>query len=175
MMKQEEYIPLGYITKTRGLKGEVQLFFQVEDPEQYKNLESVFLEINKKLVPFFISKISIQKNVAYLFFEDINHIDQATSLIKKSVFITKKQKPAASKKFKHESLIGYYVEDERDGRLGSIEKTLQMPQQILISMRYKEKEVLFPFVEGIVKRIDKKNKILEVNLPEGLLAIYIEE
>ncbi len=92
-MKKEEYFPLGYITKTRGLKGELQLFFEVEYPEQYENLESVFIEINKKPVPFFISSIHIQKSVGYIYLEDIDHIDKATPLVKKTVLITEKQKP----------------------------------------------------------------------------------
>lgn len=59
-MTIEQSFYIGYITKTRGLKGEVQLFFEFED---YMDLEFdvLFVEVNKKLVPYFVDTIKLQK------------------------------------------------------------------------------------------------------------------
>jgi 16S rRNA processing protein RimM len=173
-MKKEEYFPLGYITKTKGLKGEVQLFFEVENPEQYQNLESVFIEINKKPVPFFISSINIQKSIAYIYFEDVDHIDKATPLVKKSVFIKTSQKPKQPDIFKIEDLKGFFMIDKTIGEMGLIEEILKMPQQNIASVIYQNKEVLIPLVDHFITGINIDQKEITVDLPEGLLDIYID-
>ncbi|GAB3828343.1 hypothetical protein GCM10028895_41720 [Pontibacter rugosus] len=43
---------LGYIVKTHGTKGQVVAFFDVDFPEDYEDLESVFLEQKGRLIPF---------------------------------------------------------------------------------------------------------------------------
>ncbi|WP_335321668.1 hypothetical protein [Pedobacter terrae] len=49
-MKHEEAFYIGYVTKTRGLKGEVQVFFEFEEYEQL-DFDVVFADMNGKLVP----------------------------------------------------------------------------------------------------------------------------
>jgi 16S rRNA processing protein RimM len=60
-MKIEDCFYIGYITKTKGLKGEVQVYFEYEDYEDLI-LDSVFAEINGKLVPYFVAKYKLQNN-----------------------------------------------------------------------------------------------------------------
>ena len=52
-MKAEDLFQIGYITKTKGLKGEVQVYFDVDDPENYLTADSVFLEIGGKIPSIF--------------------------------------------------------------------------------------------------------------------------
>ena len=58
-MKIEDCFYIGYITKTKGLKGEVQIFFEYEEPEDL-DLKTVFLEISGKLVPYFVSSYKLK-------------------------------------------------------------------------------------------------------------------
>ncbi len=173
-MKQQELITIGYLTKTKGLKGELQLFFQIDNPEAYSKLESVFIDINNKPVPFFIEKISIRKNVAYIYFEGIDHIDKAQTLLKKPVSVSISQAPKVSKEFKPSDLKGFLVIDENIGELGPVKEVLSMPQQTLISLDYQDKEILFPYNEHFTRKLDKKNRKLLVALPDGLIDLYLE-
>lgn len=54
-MTIDECYYLGYIVKAQGLKGTFRVKLDVSDPEEYKELESVFVEIDKLLVPFFFA------------------------------------------------------------------------------------------------------------------------
>ncbi len=173
-MDHKGYFPLGYITKTRGLKGEVQLYFQVDEPEHYYKLESVFLEINQKLVPFFISKISIQKSVAYIFFEDIDHIDKASPLLKKTLFVSEKLRPKAKKELTLDRVQGFCIIDQELGEIGVINEILKMPQQLLASLTYQGHEVLIPLTEALITGINVARKEIEMSLPEGLIDLYLE-
>ena len=61
-MKKEDCYFLGTITRRHGLQGNVFLKLDTDQPEMYNKLDSVFVEINGLLVPFFISKQSWSKN-----------------------------------------------------------------------------------------------------------------
>ena len=52
-MNKEECYNLGRITKAWGYKGQVVLFLDVDTPEDYLELDSAFVEVKGKLVPYF--------------------------------------------------------------------------------------------------------------------------
>ena len=81
-MTVEDCYQLGYITKPHGLKGEVQVLLDVDYPQEYKTLESVFVQQGQQLVPFFISAISLNGDRAIISFEDTDTLDLAKALIK---------------------------------------------------------------------------------------------
>ena len=56
-MQKEDCYFLGKITRKHGLSGNLILKLDTDQPEIYKKLESIFVEINGLLVPFFIEKI----------------------------------------------------------------------------------------------------------------------
>lgn len=172
-MLNEDYFSIGYISKTRGLKGELQLYLEVENPQDYKNMESLFLEINQKPVPFFITKLLIQKNIVYIYVEDIDHIDKAQTLVGKAAYVLAKNKPKNTNEDSHKALIGYTVIDEQQGELGTINAIQELPSQLIANMMYHNKEVLFPLNEQFLLEIDKKSKTIHVNLPDGLIDLYL--
>jgi small subunit ribosomal protein S16 len=72
---------LGYIVRTHGVKGQVVAFFDVDYPEDYEELESVFLQISGKLVPFFIESLDLQPDGRILLkLEDVDSIVEAEKL-----------------------------------------------------------------------------------------------
>ena len=50
---------LGTITKAHGYKGELNVHLDTDEPQAYKNLESIFIEKNGLLIPFFLKKSQI--------------------------------------------------------------------------------------------------------------------
>ncbi len=72
-MRVEEAFYIGYITKTKGLKGEVQLFFEYDEPELLE-LDVVFADINGKMVPFFVSSYKLHSNgTGNFYFDDVDY------------------------------------------------------------------------------------------------------
>lgn len=165
---------IGYISKTKGLKGEVQLFFEFED---YMDLDfdMIFIEIEKKLVPFFISSIKVHPNqTAYLFLDDVDHIDKTKSIIRKKVYLTLDKMPERDPEdFRMTDLKGYQVHDESFGHIGEIQEIFEYPQHFVASVMHNEKEILLPINEDLIVEIDPENKELYLELPEGLLDLYL--
>ncbi len=57
--------------------------------------------------------------------------------------------------------------------LGEILEVIEQPQQILCRLEISEKEVLIPINEQTLEKIDHAGKKLLLNLPEGLLEVYL--
>lgn len=165
---------IGYISKTRGLKGELQLFFEFDD-YQALDFDVLFLEIDKKLVPFFVESYKTQANkTAFLFLEDVDHIDRAQPLIRKKAYLPNTQRPQRDPDdFRITDLKGFTVHDLTHGELGEISEIHDFPQQHVAVVPYRDTELMFPLNEDLITAIDREGKSIEVNLPEGLLDVYL--
>lgn len=165
---------LGYIVRTHGTKGQVVAFFDVDFPEEYDEMESVFLLINGKLVPFFIDDLNPQdKGKSIIKFEDVNTVADAEKLKGVSLYLPLNQLPELDEdQFYFHEVIGYTVVDEQLGELGTVETFFDLPNQDLLAMNYQGHEVLIPVQDEIVLRTDKAERKIYVNLPEGLLDVY---
>ena len=166
---------IGYISKTRGLKGELQLFFEFED-YQYLDIDVLFVEINKKLVPYFVENIKLQSNsTAYLNLEDVDHIDKAQPLVHKKLYLPNDKMPERDPDdFRLTDLKGFLVIDEVHGELGEIVEVQELPQQFIARVDFNGKELMFPLNDDLILGIDPEEEIIEVDLPEGLVELYSE-
>lgn len=174
-MTTEDHFRIGTILKTKGLKGELNIYVDFEGIEKIK-FNSLFIEIAGKLVPYFVSSIKyLQKNAGYLVLEDVDTVEKASLLVRKDIYLPNKLKPKKKKsEFTLMDLKGFIAIDDTEGELGEITEVLEYPQQILASVVFKNKEVLFPLNEAIIKGINADDNELYVKLPEGLLDIYLE-
>lgn len=172
----EESFYIGYVSKTRGLKGEVQLYFEFDDYEDLE-LDIIFIEMNKKLVPYFVETIKLHTNsTAYVNFEDVDHIDKAQALVHKKMYLPNTKMPVRDPDdFRYTDLVGYLVTDEEHGELGKIIDVTEMPQQFIATVALEEgKQLMFPLSDDLIVDIDKDDKVIEVDLPEGLVDLYRE-
>ncbi|MGN5956421.1 ribosome maturation factor RimM [Sphingobacterium lactis] len=175
-MNKDQSFYIGYVSKTRGLKGEVQLFFEFEDYTEL-DLDVIFLEIDKKLVPYFVENVKLHNNsTAYAWFEDIDHIDKAQHLVHKKMYLPIEKMPERDPDdFRYSDLIGYLVIDEHEGELGEITQVQEMPQQFIATINMEDKEVMFPLNEDFIVGIDPEEKVVVLQLPEGLVDMYLEQ
>ncbi|PRY16452.1 16S rRNA processing protein RimM [Pontibacter ummariensis] len=167
---------LGYIVKTHGTRGQVVAFFDVDYPEDYEELESVFLEQKGRLVPFFITSMTPIKESRFIItFEDVKTIEQAEALRGVSLYLPLDELPELEEdQFYFHEVIGYTVVDEHHGQLGTVKEFYDLPQQQLMAMDYMDQEMLIPVIDEIFLRADHEAKQLHVNLPEGLLDVYTQ-
>ncbi|MFI5138807.1 MAG: ribosome maturation factor RimM [Sphingobacteriales bacterium] len=174
-MLTEDYFRIGTILKPKGLKGELHIYVDFEGLEAVK-FSAIFIEITGKLVPYFVSSIKyLQKNAAYLILEDVDTIEKAALLVKKHIYLPNKLKPKRKKQeFTLFDLEGFTAVDINEGVLGIITAVHEYPQQIIAAVDFRNKEILFPLNEEIIKGIDVVKEIVTVDLPEGLLDVYLD-
>jgi 16S rRNA processing protein RimM len=176
-MTKDDCFQLGHITKTHGLNGEVVLFLDVDDPADYEDLDSILLEVRGELLPYFVESLSINRDRAIVALEEVETIDEAKKLVNCPVWLPLDNlEPITDPdRFYYHEIIGFQLIDAVSGTLGTVTSVLTMPTQDLIEMRYKGQDVLIPINSAIVKTVDRAAKTLNVELPEGLLDVYLTE
>lgn len=176
-MRIDDCYQLGYVTKTHGLQGEINVLLDVDFPEAYEEMESVFLQLSGSgaLIPFFIEYLRLQKDSLILKFEDIDNLEQAETLLKAGLFLPLDHLPQLKEgQFYFHEIIGFQVEDENEGPLGTVKDVYEAGNQYLVAMDYRSQEILIPLNDDIIPKVDKEKKIVYTRLPEGLLDVYLE-
>lgn len=176
-MEKEACYYLGKITRTNGNKGGVSVFLDTDNPQEYSNLDAIFVEIKKQLIPYFIEKINIHtsKNTALVYFEDIIDVDSAAALNNCALYLPLASLPILDgNKFYFHEVVDFLLIEEKFGELGRIKQVLEYPNQALFQTFYKEKEVLVPINDMFIKNVDREKKEILLSLPDGLLDVYIE-
>ncbi|KYG72343.1 ribosome maturation factor RimM [Roseivirga echinicomitans] len=177
-MTVEDCYQLGYIVKPHGLKGEVQVLLDVDYPEEYKTLESVFVQQGQQLIPFFITAVSLNGDRAIMAFEDTNSLELAQTLKGCALYLPLSTLPEREEgDFYFHELVGFDLIDANTGdSVGEVENVFEAGPQTLLSIKHKStKEVLVPLTDELVKEIDKENNQIHMFIPEGLVDVYLED
>lgn len=168
-MEIKDCYKIGYIVKNHGLKGGVTASMN-EDLNE--TVDTVFIEINHALVPYFIKKLSGTSTKAIIAFEDVTTIELASALKGCSIYLPKTQRPRLKRgNFYDDELIGYAVEDSNLGVLGTVEEVILSGSNKLLSVIKESTEVLIPVNGPFIQSIKKAEKRIVVELPEGFLDL----
>ncbi len=175
-MKIDACFQLGYITGTHGLNGEVHVFLDTDLPENYKDLESVFLlaKGENTLVPFFVDHLKIKGSKAVVKFEEVTSLSQADKLTGSALYLPLSfLTPLEGADFYFHELVNCKVVDHHLGELGLVVSIYHHSSQVLLVMDYQEHEVLIPYTQEIVLGFDREHQRVQVSLPDGLLEVYL--
>ena len=174
-MRKDECFYLGKIAKKFSFKGEVLIYLDTDEPELYENMESVFVEFNKNLVPFFIENSSLHKNdFLKVKFEDIETEADADEIMGCEIYLPLSMLPKLEgNKFYFHEVIGYDIEDQRLGVFGKIVSINDSSAQPLFEVVNGSVEILVPMIDQFLVKIDRANKKVVMNLPEGLVEMYL--
>lgn len=178
-MQLDDCFFIGYTHKSANKKGQIQIALEVDSPEQYFNMAQVFVQLDKtddEAVPFFIESIKpVSNNRVSIQFEDIYSIEDAELLCSKSVFLSLSELPELlGNKFYFHEIIGFEIWDKIYGRVGIIEKVEKYPANPVFVVKSNERELLIPVVQEIIELVDRKNKKIEMDMPDGLIELYLQ-
>jgi 16S rRNA processing protein RimM len=165
-------ILLGRITKVSGYEGAIAVKLDKIFTENIPLMESVFLEIEGKPVPFFISGTEYSgTDILKLWLEGYDAVEKISEFKGCRVFLTTGLS-YKNQKEKNRDLIGYKVFIQDDKLLGSISEIIPNSGQLLLNIKsIDKKNILVPFHEHFIVNINKKKKIILMDIPEGLIDI----
>ena len=174
-MRKEDCFYLGKIAKKFSFKGEVLIFLDTDEPEEYQDMESVFVDFNKNLIPYFITTSSLHKNdFLRVKFEDVDSEQDADTMIGNDVYLPLKMLPKLTgNKFYYHEVIGFEIEDKRLGVFGKIVSINDSSAQPLFEVLNGATELLIPMIDQFLVKIDRENKKVIMDLPEGLVEMYL--
>jgi 16S rRNA processing protein RimM len=174
-MNKEDFFQLGSIAKLHGFKGEVSLFLDVTNPEEYTDLETVFVDMNGFLTPFFIDNVKLKnKGFITVKFKEVDDEATAKKLLKKEIYLPLDQlRELDDVSFYDHEVLGYEVIDSIKGSIGKVTNVIDIASNPLMQTEINGKEVLLPIFDGLVKKVDRKKMILYIEAPEGLIDLYL--
>lgn len=168
------YIKVGKIYKTHGLKGELKAGFNEAYLSQAQHVKTYFVEIKNDMVPYFVKSLKAQNDGSfYIYFEDVNNVDDAKRIVNKPIFVREEDISMFDEEdnFIIPFAIGFQMVTSRNKKLGTIIDIMDSGHQYLAKIIYDKKELLIPIIDEWLVDIDVQNKILKVRLPEGLLDL----
>jgi 16S rRNA processing protein RimM len=174
-MRKEDCFYLGKIVTKYSFKGEVVIKLDTDEPELYKGMESIFVDIGNNLVPFFIVKSLLQKgNQLRVRFEHIENEEDADAILKSDVYLPLTMLPKLTgDKFYFHEVIGFTIVDVNYGEVGTLVNINDKAAQPLFEIENGDTEIFIPMIDDFIKKVDRENKTVEVETPEGLIELYL--
>ena len=173
-MTKEECYRLGNITKPFGIKGQMVFYLDVDSPDDYADLDSAFVEVEGALVPYFFKVDNINGNKAVVTFEDLTP-QEAQALAGHDLYLPLDLLPELTgNQFYFHEVTGFKVIDVEKGEIGIIQSIIEYPAQPLFSIMNGDKEILIPVIDPIIKKVDREQRTITIEAPNGLIDLYLE-
>lgn len=169
-----EYYKIGKLVAVHGLNGELVLKHELGKKTSLKGLEALFIEEKKSsFIPWFIETTKIKNEEEILLkLEGVDTREAAMKLTQKEIWLPETDFKKFAARSSPVNLLGYTIINQKE-RLGEILEVIEQPHQLLCRLEIQSKEVLIPLHEEFLRKVDHKKKQVIVELPDGLLEIYL--
>ena len=180
MIKKEDVLPIGRIVKAHGLKGELTM--EVTNGV-FDDVETEYLicEVDGILVPFFLEEYRFKRDeTAFVKFKRIDSTMQADELCGCSVYMERKQLPDDyAQRNEGDNMgdnidyyVGYTIQQTDGTPLGTIDAVDDSTANILFCVvKPNGSDLIIPASDDYIVEIDDEQKIIKMELPEGLLEL----
>ena len=169
MIRQEEVYKIGKLGKTHGVKGEISFLFD-DDVFDRVDADYLVLDIDGILVPFFMEEYRFKSDSnALVKFEDIDTQERAQQLTGTDVYFPRALADSDEDSLSWAAIVGYDIADAQTGQsVGKIATIDDSTQNILFEL---EDGKLIPASEELITAIDKENRTITIDIPDGLLDL----
>jgi len=164
----KDYIKVGKIVNTHGVKGCMKVLALTDDLERFDELDYVYTEIDNKKRK--VKDVWYRKGMVYLELEGISNMDDAIKLKESFVSIEENQLKELPQDtyyiFELEGLEVYSAEGEY---IGKIKEVFQTGANDVYEVKNNTYTYYIPAIKDVVKEVNIKDKKVIINVIEGLL------
>jgi 16S rRNA processing protein RimM len=165
-----EYLSIGQIVNTQGVKGEVKVFPLTNDPKRFDKLKEVFIESKDDLVKYQVESSKHLKNTVILKLKGVDTMNDAEKLRDLYVKVGRWDAVRLPKdSFFICDIVESEVFDIHGVLLGKLVDVMQTGANDVYVVKDDKREILIPALKTVVKEINLQNKKIIVDLPEGLI------
>ena len=161
MIRKEEVYKIGIFNKPHGIHGELSFTF-TDDIFDRVEAEYLICLLDGIFVPFFIEEYRFRSDTTALVkLEGVDTAERARMFTNIEVYFPMKHaEEAGPGELSWDFFVGFRMEEIHYGKLGEV-----------TDVDYKGEELLIPAQEDFIIDIDRKHKVITMDLPEGLLAL----
>ena len=166
----EQYLKVGVISSTHGIRGEVKVFPTTDSPQRFETLKNVILETGKQQIPLEIAGIKYFKQFVIVKFKGIDNINDIEKYRGMELYVSREDAvELEDDEFYIADLIGMKVVTE-DGDLGVLKDIMETgANDVYIIDTEKYGELLLPAIHDCILDVDVEKNIMTVHLLEGLV------
>lgn len=171
----EKWFNVGKIVNTQGIKGEVRVISTTDFPEErYKQGNVLFLFVPKNEIPIQLTIKSHRrhKNFDLLLFEGYENINDVEKFRDGLLKVPESQLVELDEgEFYFHEIIGCLVFTKNGEEIGKVTEILTPGANDVWVVKGKNgKEILIPYIDDVVVKVDIKEKIILIDPLEGLLS-----
>ena len=174
MNKKNGFI-LGKLTKPFRYSGELVLWMDVDDAVPYTGIKLIWLEMRKQLVPYSIIKLKPHNDRFVVKLENVDTESGARELSGKDIYLPSEMLPELDgEKFYFHEVPGWTVIDLENGtELGEVMRVIDHGPYPMLEVESNGEELILPLPENFKIEVDRENKVLRVEVPEGLVDVFV--
>ncbi|SCL83257.1 ribosome maturation factor RimM [Sporanaerobacter sp. PP17-6a] len=165
-----EWIQIGKIINTHGIKGEVRVYPLTDYVERFEELKEIY--VGEAKLKLHISSVSYKKGIPILKFKEYDNINDVIKYKDEYIYIDEKNRVELPEGhyFIYE-IIGCDVYDNFQNIIGKVKDVLQLSSNDVYVVKDKDsdKEYLIPAIKDVVKAVDIKNKRIIIKPMEGMI------
>lgn len=166
----EQFLQVGVISSTHGIRGEVKVFPTTDDAARFKKLKKVLLDTDREQVELEIQSVKFFKQFVILKFKGIDNINDIEKYKGKSLLVPREDGvPLGRDEYYIADMIGMevFAGDERFGVIKDVMET--GANEVYIIDSDKHGEVLVPAIRQCILDVDVENKKMQIRLMDGLI------
>ena len=167
-----EYLTVGTIVRTVGLKGEVKVYpsTNFRDSRFSKGSHLFILDKNNKIVrELTVKSHKINGNCDNLIFNEISSIEEAEKLVHEYLNVVKDNAFLKKGEYFYSDLVGLDAYFDNGTLIGKVKKVEEYTSYQTLRVKTEGKDVLIPFVKAFIKEVSLEEKKIIIKFIEGLL------
>ena len=167
----DKYLQVGAITSTHGIKGEVEVFGKTDDVTRYVDLDEVFLDTGKELMPLHIAGVKYFKQYVIVKFKEFKDINEIEPYKGKNLYVDREHAVELDEdEFFVADLLGLKVVTDEGEEFGELTDVLfTKANDVYTVTRPDGSEVLLPAIEECILDIDLDEEVMTVHIMPGLI------
>lgn len=168
-----DYIKIGKIINTHGIKGELKIqSYSDFDAQRYQKGNKVYILYEGKYIPFQVATFRVHKGFSLVSFQNAQNINDVEKFKESLIFMSAEDRtPLKKGEYYRDELIGLQVYDEEGSKIGTVsavEETYPGQRHLRIA-RTNQGDALVPYIPVFIKKVDMEQKIIVIHVQEGLL------
>ena len=167
-----DFLDVGKIVNTHGLKGEVRILSITDFPEERfaPGSKLFFTSQNKKNEPVTVKSHRKHKNFDLVLFEEYDSINTVEPIVGSILKVSSESlEELPEDEFYYHEVIGMKVIDEEEQLIGYVKEILSPgANDVWVVEREKKRDLLLPYIEDVILEVNTEDKFVRVHVLEGL-------
>ena len=171
--KPLKLIPLAKIVKAHGVKGEVKVLLYNDNSKTLKKDLNVWFNIDDSFISYTLESVRVIDKGSLIKLNPINCRDEVSFLINNELFVSRDDFPKLNDEDKYylNDLIGMEIIDEKEVKYGNVIDILNLPSNDVLLVKFKDREIMIPNIDGFIELFDFENNIIKVKNIRYLLEL----